>query len=77
MVLLLAMTGSTNPFDAIQKAGKPKTLKWCIWEVLKDHPDGTKVAEVIEQILGRGLYEPLKKAKNAVAQVRSGRGQEV
>jgi hypothetical protein len=61
----------SNPFDAVQKEGKNKTLKWCVWEVLKERPAGMKVAEIIEEIDAKGLYHAkLGAAKNPSGQVR-------
>ncbi len=59
-----------NPFQAVQKEGKPKTLKYCVWEVLKEQPRGMKVTEIIDVINDRGLYN-LKAAKNPSGQVHA------
>jgi hypothetical protein len=60
-----------NPFDGSQKDGKPKTLKWCLWEVLVRLEDGSKVQALVapgSPLLQ--LYPKLVTGKNPSGQVR-------
>ncbi|KAL4855201.1 Calponin y domain-containing protein [Chlorella vulgaris] len=60
-----------NPFEAQQKEGKPKTLKWCIWEVLAhEYPQGAMVAQLVSPgSTLYNLYPKLKTAANPSGQV--------
>lgn len=59
-----------NPFKAIQKKGKAKALKWCLWEVLKESQGrGMKVVDLVEQLDSGGLHQ-FKGTKNPAGQVR-------
>jgi hypothetical protein len=60
-----------NPFEAQQKEGKPKTLKWCIWEVLAhEYPQGAMVAQLVAPgSTLYNLYPKLKTAANPSGQV--------
>jgi hypothetical protein len=60
-----------NPFDGSQKGGKPKTLKWCLWEVLVRLDEGSKVQALVapgSPLLQ--LYPKFNTSKNPSGQVR-------
>ena len=62
----LAVDQLSNPFAS--RTSVP-TFAQCIWDVLRDYPDGLSVAQILDQVQSRGLRDlsGLKKPTGQVA----------
>ena len=62
-----------NPFDRQQRPGAPKTLKWCLWEVLARHwPRGARLGDLLADARLLDLRPSLRTSKNPSGQVGAG-----
>lgn len=66
------LESAANPFDAKQRPGHDKTLKWCLWEVLARHysQTGASLGQLMADERLLSLRPSLRQGKNRSGQVR-------
>lgn len=57
-----------NPFASLHHRGRPHSVKYCLWEVLRDFPSGLNVTEIVRELEQRDLRD-FSGRKNVPGQV--------